>query len=306
MDNSLPYLTYLSIFSYHITSNGELVEINDEKIINNSLNDKVVPIMVITNIVNELGFNSDLAHEVLINSEVQETLLNNVIDVMKEKGYYGLNIDFEYVYETDKENYNSFISKASDVMHSNGYFLTTSLAPKTSSDKTGLLYYAHDYEVHGKYSDHVILMTYEWGYRFGEPQGVAPLNKVEEVIKYATSVIPSGKILLGIPNYGYDWTLPFNKNNPASSISNSDAINLAIEKNAEVKFDEIAKVPYFNYKDENNLIHIVYFDDARSLEEKLKLVKKYNLGGISYWNINNYFYAQFFVLSSNYKIKKLI
>ena len=149
-------------------------------------------------------------------------------------------------------------------------------------------------------------MTYEWGYRYGEPQSVAPFNKVEEVIKYATSVIPSKKILMGIPNYGYDWTLPFNKERPAKSIKNKEALNLAIKNNAEVKFDDKTKSPYFNYKDENNILHIVHFEDARSINEKLSLVKKYNLGGISYWNLNNYFYPQFLMLNSNYKTKKLI
>lgn len=302
----MPYLTYLCVFSYHITSSGALISISDEKIINTSINFNTVPVLVITNIVSDLGFNSDLAHEILIKKENRTTLLNNILKIMKEKNYYGLNIDFEYVYETDKENYNSFIKEASALMHENSYFLMTSLAPKTSSDKKGLLYFSHDYIVHGKYADHVILMTYEWGYRYGEPQAISPINKVEEVLSYATSVIPSKKILMGVPNYAYDWPLPFDKNNPAKSMNNADAINLAIEKKSNIVFDDKSKTPYFNYIDENNISHIVHFDDAKSLEEKLNLVKKYNLGGISYWNLNNYFYTQFLVLNSLYKTKKLI
>ena len=102
----MPYLTYLCIFSYHITSSGALISISDEKIINTSINFNTVPVLVITNIVSDLGFNSDLAHEILIKKENRTTLLNSILKIMKEKNYYGLNIDFEYVYETDKENYN--------------------------------------------------------------------------------------------------------------------------------------------------------------------------------------------------------
>ena len=52
-------------------------------------------------------------------------------------------------------------------------------------------------------------MTYEWGFTYGPPMAVAPLNAVERVVKYAVSRIEAGKLLLGFPNYAYDWTLPY-------------------------------------------------------------------------------------------------
>ena len=52
-------------------------------------------------------------------------------------------------------------------------------------------------------------MTYEWGYTYGPPMAVAPINKVRQVLDYAVSEIESTKINMGIPNYGYDWPLPY-------------------------------------------------------------------------------------------------
>ena len=67
-----------------------------------------------------------------------------------------------------------------------------------------------------------------WGYTYGPPMAVAPINQVRRVVEYAVTEIPSGKIDLGIPNYGYDWPLPFVQGqSKAQSISNQYAVELA-------------------------------------------------------------------------------
>lgn len=302
---TLPYLTYLSIFSYEVKQDGSLTTINDAPIINIARNAKVAPIMVITNI-SEGSFSSDLAHTILTNDQLQNTLLNNVIEALKNKNYHGLDIDFEFIFPADRENYNNFLRKASTRLKSLGYTLATSLAPKTSNEQTGLLYEAHDYSVHGALVDHVIIMTYEWGYTFGEPMAVAPLNEVNKVISYAVTEIPSKKILMGIPNYGYDWTLPYIKGTAAKSLSINEAVDLARKEGAAIQFDLKSQSPFFYYYDDNKKMHIVWFEDARSIRAKLLLVNRYKLGGVSYWTINKYFPQNWLVLSSMYNIVKVL
>ena len=303
--NTLPNLTYVSIFSYQVRPDGSLIPINDTAIIETAREQKVAPLMVITNIKEGGSFDSDLAHTILTNEQVQNTLLNNVVQTLKSKNYYGLDIDFEYIYRTDRENYNNFVRKAVNTLHPLGYTVTTSLAPKTSAGQPGLLYEAHDYPVHGALVDHVILMTYEWGYTYGPPQAVAPVDQVEKVLQYATSVIPSEKILMGIPNYGYDWTLPYVQGSVARSLSNTAAVNLASRVGAKIQFDTKAQSPYFTYY-ENGKQHVVWFEDPRSIQAKLLLVDKYNLGGVSYWTVNSYFPQNWLVLNSMYNVQKVL
>ena len=77
---------------------------------------------------------------------------------------------------------------------------------------------------------------------------VAPLNKVREVVEYALTKIPASKINLGIPNYGYDWTLPFVQGaSKAVTIGNIQAVQIAIANDASIQFDETAQSPYFQY-----------------------------------------------------------
>ena len=156
----------------------------------------------------------------------------------------------------------------------------------------------------GQLADYVILMTYEWGYSRGPARAVAPVNLVERVVAYAVSEIPSNKILMGIPNYGYDWLLPFKEGNIARSVGNYEAVLLAISSNQSINYDEEAQAPFFNYYDPLGIRHEVWFEDARSIQTKLNLVLKYDLEGISYWTINRIFPQNYFVLNSMFDIKK--
>lgn len=303
LESVLPYLTYISIFSYQILADGNIKTINDDDIIQKAIDYDVMPLMVLTNIGENGKFDSDLAHLIFTDDNIQNKLLTNILENLKRKNYKGLDIDFEYIYESDKDLYNNFLEKTSLLLKENGYFLTTALAPKTNDNQKGLLYEAHDYQYHGKISNHVILMTYEWGYSYSEPMAIAPINSVEKVINYAVSKIPPNKILMGIPNYGYDWEVPYVKGVRATSVSNTEAINIARNNNAIIKYDEKSQSPYFNYT-KNNQEHQVWFEDARSIKAKLLLAKKNNLSGISYWTIDKFFPQNWLVLSNLFEIKK--
>ncbi len=306
LNKTLPSLTYLSIFSYEVLPDGNLVNIsNDTRLIEKARSQNVAPMLVITNIEQNASFSSELAHEILNNPVAQENLINNVISKMQEKNYYGVDVDFEYLFPEDREAYNQFLLELKTAITPLGYILTTAVAPKTSKNQEGLLYEAHDYAFHGKVSDHVIIMTYEWGYTYGPPMAVAPANQVKRVLDYAVTEIPSRKILMGMPNYGYDWNIPYVEGTAASSISNVGAVDLAREVGSFINFDNVQKAPYFNYW-QGSQEHVVWFDDARSTYERLKFVEEYDLGGVSYWTINQFFPQNWLVLNAMYNVKKVI
>ncbi len=306
LNKTLPYLTYLSIFAYEVQPNGSLNTIDDEPLIRIARNARVAPMMVITNIVEGQGFSSDLAHTILSSPQVQQTLINNVINTLRAKNYYGLDIDFEYIYPQDGDAYDQFLRTVAARIRPLGYTLTTAIAPKTAANQPGLLYEAHHYPVHGQYADHVIIMTYEWGYTYGEAQAVAPINEVRRVLDYAVTAIPSEKILMGMPNYGYDWTLPFVQGSAARTLTNTGAVELARREHAAIDYSNTSQAPTFTYYDSARKQHVVWFDDARSIRARLRLVNQYNLGGVSYWTIQSYFPQNWLILSSMYDIRKLL
>lgn len=302
----LPSLTFLSIFSYRVSPDGNLDSINDERYIGLAREQRVAPMMVITNIRPTGGFDSNIAHSVLTDEAAQTNLIKNVSEVMRSKNYYALNIDFEYVYPYDVGSYNQFLSRITGAMHELGYMVTTAVAPKLTAGQKGLLYEAHDYPAHGATVDRVILMTYEWGYLAGPPQAIAPADQVKKVVEYAVTAIPHDKILLGVPNYAYDWTLPYVRGTKADTFSNVEAVERALRNNAEIKFDETAQSPYYYYYDAAGKQHIVWFEDARSIARKLQLVDEFNLAGISYWTAGLPFPQNLLVLNLTYDITKLL
>ncbi|WP_354091674.1 glycoside hydrolase family 18 protein [Clostridium algidicarnis] len=305
LDESINYLTYVSPFSYHVNDDGTLKPINDETIIEIALKNRVAPMMSVTNISGD-NFDTSLVDTILNDESLQQKLINNILNILKEKSYYGVIIDFERISPVNREKYNNFLRKVVSALHPK-YLVATALAPKTFDITTGSWHGAHDYKSHGEIVDFVIIMTYEWGWSGGEPMAVAPINEVEKVIKYAISVIPKNKIMMGIPNYGYDWTLPYTPGAEfARAIGNEEAIDIARNNRANIKFDEKSQSPFFNYYDKNGRAHVVWFEDARSIESKLKLVNKYGLRGISYWVLSKPFTQNFKLLDNMFNIEKII
>ena len=175
-----------------------------------------------------------------------------------------------------------------------GLPLLAALAPKTATDQRGSLYEGHDYAAIGAACDAVLLMTYEWGYTYGPPMAVAPLGAVRRVVEFALTQIPAQKLLLGFPNYAYDWTLPFTAGTTrAQSIGNERAPLIAAQYGAQIAYDDAAQTPYFSYLDQSGQPHEVWFEDARSARAKFALVPQYGLLGLGYWNFMRPFTAGF-------------
>ncbi|MCM1166810.1 MAG: glycosyl hydrolase family 18 protein [Lachnospiraceae bacterium] len=124
------------------------------------------------------------------------------------------------------------------------------------------------------------------------------------MLTYAVSEIPSEKILMGMPNYGYDWTLPYTRGTAARSIGFIAATELAAQHNSEILYDEKTQTPYFYYT-ENGTRHVVWFDDPRSIDAKLRLIDEFDLAGASWWTINRCYVPNWLVVQNHFEVVKL-
>ena len=290
-------------FVYTIREDGGLNSIDDTEMLRSAAAEKIVPVIVITNF-SATAAGSALAHTVLASTDIQDVLLTNILNVMKEKGYQGLNIDFENVFPADRELYNQFLQRAVDRLHPEGYSVSTALAPKISGEQKGLLYEAHDYEAHGRIVDFTVLMTYEWGYRLGPPQAISPLNEIKKVLDYAVTVIPRNKILFGFQIYARDWLLPYVEGQEAKHSANRKRFAGQYKYRVAIQYDLTAQSPFYRYTDAEGRNHEVWFEDARSAQAKFDMVKDYNLRGISYWVLGYPFPQNWLLLEDNFTIRK--
>lgn len=134
---------------------------------------------------------------------------------------------------------------------------------------------------------------------------VSPIGPVRQVLTYAASEMPAGKIMMGQNLYGYDWTLPYVAGGQyAKALSPQAAIDLARNRNAAIQYDYRAQAPHFNYTDDEGRQHEVWFEDARSIQAKFNLIKELGLRGISYWKLGLPFPQNWLLLTDNFKVVK--
>lgn len=302
---TLPYLTYLSVFSYGFDSLGRILPQNAEALTRLARQYGVLPLLVLTTLGEDGQFSGERAQQLLRDPVARGALIENLAQTIAAQGFAGVDIDFEYIPSEDAAAYADFVRAVRARLEPSGLTVMVALAPKTSADQPGLLYESHDYAALGAAANDVLLMTYEWGYALSEPMAVAPINKVEQVVRFAVSQIPPEKIFMGIPNYGYDWTLPYIKGQSrARSLGNVQAVEQAVQVGAPIRFDAEAQSPHYNYWRER-AEHEVWFEDARSIQAKLALAGEYRLRGVSVWNIMRYFPQLWLVLNQLYDIEKL-
>jgi len=297
LEQSFPALKELLVFSYGFTFEGDLIlpAQDDLWLVETAWRHGAKPLMVLTPFSGG-AFNNQLVKVLVENAEVQERLLEQLLEEVEKRGFAGVNIDFEYVLPENKEQYAQLIQKMRESMNKKGYTVSVAVPPKVSDRQKGLLVEGVDYKLVGESADYVFLMTYEWGYTYGPPMAVAPLDKVRQVAEYALGQIPAEKLILGIPNYGYDWQLPYERGiTKARTIGNIEAVNLAVSQGSDIQYAPTAQSPWFTYKT-GGMEHVVWFEDVRSIQAKWKLVQELDLAGAWYWNLMRKFRSNWLML----------
>ncbi len=299
---TLPYLSYLAPFTYGFTPEGTLIQLDDERLITASVSYGVSPLMHLSTLTEDGGFSNELASALFANEAAQDRLIEEMLATMRQKRYEGLDIDFEFILPEEASAYADFIRRARVRLNEEGYPVIAALAPKSSRDQRGIGYEGHDYALIGAAANEVFVMTYEWGYTYGPPLAVAPLASVRRVLDFAVTEIPAEKIFMGLPNYGYDWELPYKPGETrARSIGNEEALAIARQFGAEIQFDETSATPFFHYND-NGVQHEVWFEDARSYLAKLRLIEEYGFAGAGIWNAMRPFTQGYLVLQNLYRV----
>lgn len=309
IDNSilrktLPFLTYLTVYSYSVTSSGNLIDINDTEIIRISKEYGVAPVMLITFPFNE-NIENDITHIILNNKEVQERYVSNILNILNTKGYYGVNFNMVYIYPQDRQLYFDFMVYFVTLIREQGYKVFNTYGSSTFELLTGIAYSELQYANISEYVDYTILMPYEMGVAIGIPLGAITFSTFQEFISSAITIIPSEKLLVGISTVGYIWELPYVECvNRGNALSGSASVDLARENNVPIEYDTITESAYFIFIVENREF-FVRFRDARSVNTRIQEIIDSNLGGIGVWNIMNFFHQLWLIVNSQLEIKKV-
>lgn len=229
--------------------------------------------------------------------------ISEVVKAVTTKGYRAVVIDFENMAPVDSEDFALFLGELSARLLSSYTRLFVAVMPiRGLQDATNPLLRPYNYTTVAEHAVQLILMAYNWHWATGAPGPIASFANVESTIQYALSVVPGMQILLGMIRYGYDWVLPYHLNESATVVSSQDALNIAMQQGSPIVFDTSSMMPSFQYWDHQVSEHIVWFEDVRSVQVKLQLVKKYSLPGIAEWELSQSFPQVVPLLLNNFRI----
>jgi len=277
LQDNASLITSVKPFWYQVAEDGSIEKYSgaeDEEIISFAKEHEIEIVPVISN-----NHQPELVEPIISNKELTQTHIQNIVNLVKVKGYDGIEIDYESLKASDRKDFSAFIRSLAEAIHGEGKTLSIAVHAKTEEPGSWDGPQAQDWKVLGSVCDQVKVMTYDFHWSTSEAGAIAPLSWVERVAKFAVSEIPKEKVYLGVPFYGYDWV-----GKQAEGPTWEDTQELITRYKATPKRDSASKELYFSYRKEGEK-HIVWFNDAVSVGAKLDLVKKYQLAGIGIWRI---------------------
>lgn len=308
---SLPYLTYLSILNYKTLKGGEIQSFYDDTdLIETAKQFGVAPLMLITSVSFQGVRNPEMIYDILLNPDYQDNHLQNMLKIIKEKGYYGLNITITFLTEANQELYLNYLKRLTTYFNKEGYPVFITLDPNFVSDENGLQFEKVNYENFNDLVDKVYVMRFFWGTQYGPPMPISSVENIRVFIDYLDQMIDPQKISVGFPLSGYDWTLPYIEN---FSVGNAIALQATIElaqiMGATILFDDESKTPYYEYEinvGDSSIKHIVWFVDARTIYAVVQLFLDNGLDGTGLWNIMSPFPQLWLIINATCSIEKIL
>ncbi len=308
---TLPYLTYLTIMNYKMSEKGNLKPYyNESEITTLAKQFGVQPLLLISSLDISGNRNPQVGYEILINPEAQLALAKNMIQVMKEKGYYGANMVFTVLNERTQRLYIELLKRIVPLINEEGFTVFVTVDSGIERPEGESVYEKLDYTEVGKLVKGLYLTSLYWGTLIGPPRPVGSIPEVKEYLDYVKKMVDPKKLNISFPLIGYIWTLPYIRGyTKANSYTINAAINLAYLTDSTILFDEVSKTPYFSYEYESRtdiIKHEVRFVDARTINEIIKLTIENALQGTGLWNIMSFYPQIWIMFNSIYRIIKLL
>ncbi|NLZ80976.1 MAG: LysM peptidoglycan-binding domain-containing protein [Clostridiales bacterium] len=306
---TLPYLTYLTILSYEITSEGEVIDIYDNtdiEVIELSKEYDVVPIMFLPFPEPNRIEANDITHIILNNADIQERFISNVLTILRSKGYLGLNFDTAYIFPNDRHLFSDFINNFINQIKKEGFFVFNTLSTTSFELIVGSLYTTFDYTIINPQVDSTYILPFEMKTFLEVPTGSIPFNNVVEIVDFTNSLIPSSKLSLSMSSIGYIWELPYIQGDSIGRvIPGQTVLQLARDYGLPIQFDEYTQSAFIYFL-QDGIESLILFKDARSIEASLELASENNIQSIALWSIMEFFPDLWLIINSQYEILKIL
>jgi spore germination protein len=238
-------------------------------------------LLVIPTVANILDgvWNGSLVSGIIADPALTAANVGNLVDLAVGRGYDGIDLDYENLRAADRAAFTSFVTQLAAALHARGMLLTLNVYAKTAEPGSWDGPQAQDWWALGQVVDQMRIMTYEYSWSTSAAGPIAPIDWVTDVIAFARTVIPAGRIMQGVPFYGYDWV-----GQRGTDLVWSDAMALASRYSATINWDSASASPWFAYVVKTTR-HTVWFENERSVAAKLAVTTAYDIGGVALWRL---------------------
>jgi peptidoglycan-N-acetylglucosamine deacetylase len=257
---------------FFVTDSGNVVSADiDYRALSLMQKHRIPIVPMISNFFKE-EWNGENVHRIISDKKNRTEFIHNILVKLKEFNFAGINIDFESLVEKGDENLINFQKELYEVLHSNGFIVTQDVAAFNT-----------DYNLKelNKYNDYLILMAYDYHYPHSVPGPISPIKWVESAIYSITSKIPASKVIVGIPTYGYDWQ----QGDEGKDITYQEAIVIAKESDGNIFFHNDNYNLKFQYNDEDDQPHEVWFADAGTCFNTMRSSGDFQTAGVALWRL---------------------
>ncbi len=242
---TLPYLTYLSVLNYTATIEGEIISYYDDaEIIQITKDYGVIPLMLLTTLTIRGEANIRTAYDLLLNEDFQNKQIENILSILRTKGYYGINISFEYISVSSLQVYENYFIKIANRLKEEGYLVFAIVNPNITAIGNEIIFERASYSLIDQIAHNIIFMNFEWARSINPPSPISSIYNMNVYLEYLLEFILPDKIIAGLATIGYDWELPFSAGiSSVNSLTHDRAIDLARSVGAVIQFDEILFLP---------------------------------------------------------------
>ena len=171
-------------------------------------------------------FRGESVHRILTNTAKKERLINDIIRLLRQYHFAGVNVDLEELVETNDAPLVAFQKELYEKLHANNLLVTQDVIPFDDS---------YNFKALGKYNDYLILMAYDEFHDESKPGPICSQQWIQAALDKMDDQVPANKIILGMAGFGYDWTLKSKKN--AATVTYQEALANARESGAVIDFD---------------------------------------------------------------------
>lgn len=219
------------------------------------------------------------AAAILASPELRRRFIDNLVTLVEDKGYDGIDLDWEELRAADRDRFSSLVEELAAALHAKHRFLAIAVAPKTSEPGQWDNQIFVDWARIGKAVDEFKIMTYSYSGPWSDPGPQTPLAWLDSVLRFAETQVPVGKISMGVPFFGFDW-----HDGSVAAVSAHRGAALAARHDLAVGRDPGSKEATLRFTDEG-AAHEVYFQDETAMSAKLAVLRERHpqIAGISIW-----------------------